>query len=269
MTHLLKAVRRGLGHAFLAWLAFGGPSVSQAEDATIKVAAASSLKYAMETLIASYQKVAPDTRVQLITGSSGNFFGQIVNRAPFDAFFSADMDYPRRLAEQGLCSAPAPFVYASGDLVLWVRENAYALAKTEGLAMLARAEVRQVAIANPRLAPYGRAAQQALARVGQDKAVTPKLVLGENVAQAAQMVQSGAADAGIIARSLVYAPDAARTGRYVPIPRGLHDPIEQGGCVLRHSKAPLAARRFVDFVLSPAGQRVLADSGFNPTRPAR
>ena len=181
------------------------------------MAAASDLKFAMDELVGAFGKSHPDIEVTMTYGSSGNFFSQISNGAPFDLFFSADVDYPRRLAEAGLGPKDGVFLYAVGRIVVWV-PAASRIPVERGIQVLASPDVRKIAIANPRHAPYGRAAEAALRAAGVYEAVKGKLVLGENVAQTAQFVQSGAADAGIIALALALAPALAKEGRYFEVP---------------------------------------------------
>ena len=164
----------------------------------VNVAAASDLKFALDELVEAFGRTAPGIAVTVTYGSSGTFFSQISNGAPFDMFLSADVDYPKRLAEAGLAAKDSVFPYAVGRIVLWVPATSR-LPVERGLQVLASPDLRKIAIANPRHAPYGRAAEAALRTFGVYDAVKDRLVLGENIAQTAQFVQSGNADAGIIA----------------------------------------------------------------------
>ena len=154
--------------------------------------------------------------MEIAYGSSGNFFAQIGNRAPFDVFLSADVEYPRRLVSAGIGPANSVFTYAVGRLVVWVPAGS----PLDPATALRDPRVKHVAIANPQHAPYGRAAQAALRSLGLYQSVEPKLVLGENIAQTLQFVESGAADAGIVALSLALAPPVRARGRYWEIPAG-------------------------------------------------
>src|SRR5262245_15335488 len=162
-------------------LALAGP----APERPVAVAAASDLKFAMDELVAEFGRAHPDIKVVVTYGSSGNFHAQIANGAPFDAFFSADAQYPRLLAEAGLADKGSVFLYAIGRIVLWVPKTS-SIAVERGLSVLADRSVRHVAIANPKHAPYGRAAEAALRAAGVYDAVQSKLVFGENIAQTAQ-----------------------------------------------------------------------------------
>src|SRR5579859_1361427 len=181
----------------------------------ITLAAAADLQFAFPDVAARFQKDTGKS-VKLIFGSSGNFFTQIQNGAPFDVFFSADIDYPRKLEAAGLAEPGTLYSYATGKIVLWV-PNSSKLDLSRGLQVLLDPSVKKIAIANPQHAPYGRAAEAALQHAGIYDQVASKLVLGENISQTASFVASGGAEAGIIALSLALAPSLQTTGRYVEI----------------------------------------------------
>lgn len=248
-----------LGRARL-WLATGLLLVS-AHDARgqVRVAAASDLQAALPGVIARFEKET-GISVRATFGSSGNFFAQIQNGAPFDVFLSADIDFPRRLQAAGLGKDVT--LYATGRLVLWTRHDS-GIDVRAGLASLANPRIRRIAMANPQHAPYGRAAAAALRRQGIYDAVASRLVLGENIAQTAQFVQSGNADVGLVALSLTSAPAMKAAGTFVEIPASLHPPIEQGAIVLAGARDAAAARRFVQFLVSAETRRYLADAGFD------
>src|SRR5262249_50683948 len=149
----------------------------------VRVAAAANLKSAFDEIAVEFQKEHPDVRVSVTYGSSGNFFAQIINRAPFELFLSAHVDYPRQLVEQGLAEKNAEFVYAAGQIVVWVSNGSKLDPEKSGIQVLADASVRKVAIANPKHAPYGRAAQAAMKHLGVFEKVQDRLVLGENIEQ--------------------------------------------------------------------------------------
>jgi molybdate transport system substrate-binding protein len=225
------------------------------------VAAAADLKFAMDDMVEAFGKAHPGIVVSVSYGSSGNFLSQIQNGAPFDLFFSADIEYPRRLAEVGLAPKGSEFLYAVGRLVVWAPTSSRVRVE-RGVEALTAPEVRRIAIANPTHAPYGRAAEAALRKLGVHDAVKDKLVFGENVAQAAQFVQSGAADAGIIALSLALAPALAGEGSYFEVPLDAYPRMDQGGIVLNRARDPEAARMFRDLVLGAAGRATLKRHGF-------
>jgi molybdate transport system substrate-binding protein len=215
----------------------------------------------MDDLVVAFAKARPDIAVSVSYGSSGNFLSQVSNGAPFDLFFSADIEYPRRLAEAGLAPTGSEFLYAVGRIVVWV-PSASRVQVSQGVKALTAPAVRRIAIANPRHAPYGRAAEAALRAAGVYEAVKDKLVLGENVAQTAQFVQSGAADAGIIALSLAIAPALVNEGRYFEVPLDAYPRMEQGGIILGRARDLEAARAFRDFVLGTHGRATLKRYGF-------
>lgn len=238
------------------------PHSSPLEPGELKVAAASDLKFAMNALVPAFQKIHPQIKVTPTFGASGNFFAQLSNDAPFDLFLSADIDYPRRLIEDGKGIKDSRFLYAVGHLVLWVRSDSALDPARDGIATLTAEGVNKIAIANPAHAPYGRAAVAALKSLGVYDSVESRLVLGENVAQAAQFVESGAADAGVFALSLAVAPELREKGRYWEIPLDSHPRLEQGGVILSNSKEPVAANAFRGFLISDKGRDVLKQFGF-------
>lgn len=242
-------------------LAALGVTAAGSPGRQLEVAAAADLKFAMDELVAAFRSAHPEIVVRVSYGSSGNFFSQIQNGAPFDMFFSADADYPRRLTRAGLAPEADEFAYAVGRIVIWA-PAASPVRTEQGAQALTAPEVRRIAIANPRHAPYGRAAEAALRALGVYEAVKGKLVFGENVAQTAQFVQSGSADAGIIALSLALAPELARQGRYHELPLDSYPRLDQAGLVLGRARDPQAARSFRDFVLGPEGRATLKRYGF-------
>lgn len=239
----------------------GSPEV---EGAPLRVAAASDLRFAMDELVDDWVELDPASPIDVVYGSSGSFLAQISQGAPFDVFFSGDVEYPRELERAGLAEAGSTRVYGTGRIVAWVPAASAIDVEGRGLAALADPSVGTVAIANPDHAPYGRAAMAAMRRAGVLEAVQPKLVLGENVSQAAQFVETGAADAGIIALSLALAPPLVDRGRYAIVPPDSYPRLEQGAVVPSAAARPEAARAFLDFVLGPAGRAVLERYGFLP-----
>jgi molybdate transport system substrate-binding protein len=197
-------------------------------------------------------------------GSSGNLYAQLTNKAPFDLFFSADLSYPRRLIDAGLADQASEFLYAYGHLVVWVPNGSPVDLETRGVEAVTDASVRRLAIANPAHAPYGRAADAALKQLGIYDRVKDRLVLGENIAQTAQFVESGAADAGIIALSLALSPAMKDKGRSWKVPQHLHPRLEQGGVILNWARDRHAAEAFRGFILSDEGKAILRRYGFEP-----
>jgi molybdate transport system substrate-binding protein len=227
----------------------------------VRIAAAADLKFALDDIAARLAKRQPAIRVQPTYGSSGVMHAQLRQRAPYDVFLSADIDYPRDLVAKGIGSDRDLFTYATGRIVVWVPASSALPIERDGLRALAGA--RRIAIANPRHAPYGRAAEAALRNAGVWAAVNGKLALGENVAQAAQFVQSGAADAGIIAKSVAVAPAMRDAGRSWDVPQDAYPTLTQGGLILPWAIWRDAAVRFRDYLLSGEGRHVLASYGFD------
>ena len=243
--------------------ATAGVSVPQAKAkvcGTVTVAAASDLTYAMNEIAANFEKAA-GCKVRLSLGSSGNFLTQIENGAPFDIFFAADIAYPKKLEAEGLASPGSTYLYGIGKIVLWTRKDSH-LDLSKGFTVLRDPAVHKIAIANPKHAPYGRAADEALRQSGVYDAVKDRLVLGENISQTAEFVESGNADAGVLALSLALAPGLAEKGRYWSIPEQLYAPIQQGVVIVRASPNPQGAWQFLDYIKTPATAALLARYGF-------
>jgi molybdate transport system substrate-binding protein len=225
------------------------------ENRKITVAAAADLNFAMEEVSKEFRAAHPDVELQVAYGSSGNYFAQIQSGAPFDVFLSADVEYPRKLAALGIGAKDSIFTYAVGRLVVWVPANS----RLDPATALRDPSVKLIAIANPKHAPYGRAAEAALRSMGVWDTVQSRLVLGENIAQTLQFVQSGAADAGVVALSLALAPAMQGQGRYWEIPLDSYPRMEQGGIILKDSAG---ARELRAVLLSEVGRRILKRYGF-------
>ena len=231
-----------------------------AQGQEIRIAAAADLKFAMSELAEKFEKQS-GTKVSVTYGSSGNFFSQMQNGAPFDLFFSADIEYPRRLESTGLAEPGTLYAYTVGRIVIWTPADSKVDVTKQGWKTLLDASVEKIAIANPEHAPYGRAAVAALQNAGIYESVKSKLVYGENISQAAQFVQSGNAQAGIVAMSLAVSP-AMHDGNCWEISAEMHPAIEQGAIVLKDAKNKEAARAFLEFVKNSAGRAILTKYGF-------
>jgi molybdate transport system substrate-binding protein len=227
----------------------------RAAPGRLSIAAAADLQFALADGARQFRQQHPQIELAIDYGSSGNFYAQIRNGAPFDMFLSADVQYPRNLAHDGLVRADAIFVYAAGRIAVWVPASS----KLDPATALRDPAVQRIAIANPQHAPYGRAAEAALRSMGIYDSISKKLVLGENISQTLQFVQSGAADVGIVALSLAVAPNVREQGRYWEVPMESYPKIEQGGVILKDSPA---AREFRDWLLAPSGRRLLKQYGF-------
>lgn len=256
----LPSPSRALVALLLALFALGTGPLRAAE---LNVAAAADLKFALDALLADFARTHPAVTVKVAYGSSGNFHAQIQNGAPYDLYLSADIAYPRKLAEAGLALDGDVFLYAIGRLAVWVPKNSRLDVAELKLRALIAPESRRVAIANPRHAPYGVAALAAIESAGLLDQVRPRLVLGENVAQTAQFVQTGAADIGVIALSLALAPRLRESGRHWEIPLDAFPRMDQGGMILRAARHPEQARALRDHLLGPDGRELLKNSGFH------
>jgi molybdate transport system substrate-binding protein len=227
----------------------------------VNIAAASDLTYVMNEIAANFQKETSCV-VRLSFGSSGNFLTQIENGAPFDVFFSADIAWPKKLESEGLAAPGSTYLYAVGKLVLWTRNDSH-VDVSKGFAALRDPAVKKIAIANPEHAPYGRAAEDALRHAGVYDAVKDRLVLGENTSQTAEFVESGNADVGLLADSLVVTPGMKDKGHGWLIPANLYAPIQQGAVVVRAAANPQGAQRFLEYVKQPATIAIFARYGLD------
>jgi molybdate transport system substrate-binding protein len=235
-----------------------GANLAIAEQITI--AAAANLNFAFREIATEYEKTNSN-QVRLTFGSSGNFYAQIQNGAPFDLFFSADIEYPKKLEEAGLTVPGSLYQYAVGRIVLWTGHESR-IDVTKGMEALREPTLKKVAIANPKHAPYGRAAVAAMEHFKVYDQVKDKLVLGENISQAAQFIESGACDIGIIALSLAVTPAMKSKGTYWEIPVGAHLPLEQAVVILKSSKQRESAEQFLAFVKGERGREIMQRHGF-------
>lgn len=224
----------------------------------ITIAAAADLKFAMDEIVTVFKASQPVHEIEVIYGSSGKFHTQIQQGAPYDLYFSADIAYPRELAKLGLAASEVK-PYAVGRIVLW--SNSLEAGKMT-LASLSDPRISKIAIANPKHAPYGKRAEEALRAAGMWDKVRDKLVLGENIANTAQFVQTGNAQVGIIALALALNPELATAGGHFLIPDHLHSPLEQGFIITKLGGAKPLARQFADFMGAPSARSIMSKYGF-------
>jgi molybdate transport system substrate-binding protein len=250
------------------WLA--GPLLparpASAREPVIRLAAASDLQFVLAPLLDGFQRET-GLIVEASFGSSGNFTRQIRQGLPVHLFMSADEAWVLQLAQAGLTRAlpdggrDRGVVYGQGRLALLVRQGSRLTLDPELQGLRAAwASIHKFAIAHPEHAPYGRAARQALEKLGLWELVRPKLVLGENIAQTTQFVTTGAAQAGITALALALAPEVARHARHQLLPEQLHAPLHQRMVLLQH--APAGAQRLYEYLQSPAARVVFQRYGF-------
>ena len=250
----------GYGLLTVFVLIFGFSLPVQAGD-SILIAAASNLRFAMHEICKDFQEENSSIQTKVSYGSSGNFFAQISQGAPFDIFFSADATYPELLEKEGLTAKEMQKVYAVGKIVLWVPEESK-VDPDIGLQAVTFPAVKKLAIANPRHAPYGRAAEESLRHYGMWEKAKGKLIYGENISQTAQFVHTGAADAGIVALSLALSPKMLDEGKYWIIPDESHGDIEQIYVVLKKGEGSKSIRKFLDFIHGEKGDDILSRYGF-------
>jgi molybdate transport system substrate-binding protein len=224
----------------------------------ITVAAAADLKFAMDEIVTGFNQSHPGNTVEVIYGSSGKFQTQIQQGAPYDLFFSADINYPREMAKKGLAASDVT-QYAVGRIVLW--SNSMDATKMT-LATLNDPKISKIAIANPKHAPYGKRAEEALRASGLWDKLQSKLVFGENIAQTAQYVQTGNAQVGIIALSLAVSSELSKKGGYYLIPDTLHQPLEQGYVVTKHGADKPLAKQFAKYMTSKDARKIMTKYGF-------
>lgn len=224
----------------------------------ITIAAAADLKFAMDEIVSQFKKNRPGHNLEITYGSSGKFHTQIRQGAPYDLFFSADISFPRDLAKNGFAASPVK-PYAVGRLVLW---SARMDAARMTLASLSDPKISHIAIANPKHAPYGKKAEEALRASKLWDKVQSKLVFGENIAQTAQFVQTGNAQVGIIALSLALNPELSKKGGYYLIPDRLHEPLEQGYIITKRGAGNPLAKEFADYMASEQARTVMGKYGF-------
>jgi molybdate transport system substrate-binding protein len=227
----------------------------------VAVAAAADLSAALKEIGDGYHQKTGVT-VKLSFGASGALTQQIQNGAPFDVFFSADMDYPRQLIAAGAADGASLYQYAVGRLVLWVPADSPLDVAHQGMKALLDASVQKIAIANPQHAPYGRAAVAALKHAGMYDRVADRLVLGENVSQAAQFVESGNAQAGFVALAHAVAPAMRGKGKYWEVPADTYPPLAQGVVLLSHSQHRKEAAQFLEYIKTKEAAELFRKYGF-------
>jgi molybdate transport system substrate-binding protein len=238
-------------------------------QAPLRVAAAADLEPVLPPILEQFQQ-ATGIHAEATYQASAMLTTEIENGAPFDLFLSADLSYPKRLIDDGLADAAGsadsttPITYARGTLILWARKDSNL--PPPSLDLLRSPALKRLAIANPDRAPYGRAAVAALQSLGLYDTLKPRLVTAENIAQAAQFVDSANADAGLISLTSALTPRLSADGEYFVLPRNLYPPIEQGAVIVTSTKQRAAVHKLLDFLLSPTVQTQIAKSGLTPVK---
>jgi len=234
----------------------------------LTVAAAADLSLALQPIAAKFQRETGNS-VRLSFGSSGDFFNQIQNGAPYDVFLSADLGYPEKVIKLGFADSGSLRTYAVGRLVLWVPRGSQLDIDHEGMKALLDPSVHKIAIANPQHAPYGRAAVAALQHFQLYEKVAKRLVLGENVGQAAQFAESGNAQVGIIALAHALAPSVRPLGRYALVPTDSYPPLRQGAVIISRSKNKAFAGEFLKYLAGPESEAIFRQFGFEAPKESR
>jgi len=233
----------------------------QAGSQELSIAAASDMQHVLPEIDKAFEKANPGVKVKATFGSSGNFYTQLTNKAPFDVFLSADDSYPSKLVEQGLACKEPFLKYAVGRIVLWAPADSKLDVAGQGAKALLDPTVVKISIANPKHAPYGRAAEAAMKSLGVYDEVKSKLVLGENITQAAQYVESRSADVGVIAKSLTYSQSMAG-GKTWEFPLDSYPTMVQAGVAMSWAKSPALAKSYLGFLASDEGKAILKSYGF-------
>jgi molybdate transport system substrate-binding protein len=223
----------------------------------ITIAAASDLKFAMDEIVTAYKQANPAKSVDVVYGSSGNFYTQIKQGAPYDLFFSADIDLPQKLVQSG-DAGPNVTPYGLGRLVIWSKRHD---ARNLSLADLIQPKFAKIAIANPAHAPYGKRSQEAMEKLGVWERARPRIVMGENVTQAALFVETGSADVGVVALALVLNPKLKEQGAYSLVPENLHQPLNQGFVITKRAAGNANAKQFSDYMAQPATRAIMIRYG--------
>jgi molybdate transport system substrate-binding protein len=232
----------------------------------LSIAAAANLTYALQGLNAEFKRIAPDVAVTSATGASGSLVAQIKNGAPYDIFLGADLDFPRALIKAGQANAATLTTFAIGRLVFWTAREGIDV--SDIAAAVRSPAVHKLAIANPDTAPYGRAAKQALVKLGAWEDARPKIVIGENISQTGQFVETGNADAGFVAMALVVSPKLEDKGHWTEVPATLYESLEQAAVVTAHGAANPAAAQYLKFLRSPGARHVFQQLGYGlPAEP--
>ncbi len=248
----------------IALAAFALPRPGMADNppeaGALSIAAAANLVYALDALDSEYGKGAPGVKVITATGASGNLVAQIKNGAPYDIFLSADVDFPRALIAAGQADGHSLITFAVGRLVIWTTRAGIDVSDLKETVRNPR--VQRLAIANFTSAPYGRASREAMERLGVWTDAQPKLVVGENISQTAQFVETGNADAGFVAMSLVLSPKLKDKGRWTEVPKDLYAALDQGAVVTAHGQTNPASQGYMKFLRSSAARRILESYGY-------
>ncbi len=250
----------------LGWLGGARGADEPANGQAVSVAAAANLVYALEALNAQFAASHPQVKLTSARGASGNLVAQIRNGAPYDVFLSADRTFAERLVSDGMAQAASLRVFAIGRLALWTVKAGVDIGSLERV--VRDPAVHRIAIANPDSAPYGLAARQALEKQGLWEAVQPKLVRGENISQTAEFVQTGNAEAGFVAMSLLLVPGVKDRGRWLEIPADLYTPLEQEAVLTNRGADNPAAREYIEFLGTAPARSILESFGYRlPRRP--
>ncbi len=236
--------------------AIAAVAMCAAQAGEVQVAVASNFTAPMQAIGETFES---DTghKAKLAFGSTGKFYAQIRNGAPFDVLLAADDETPARLVQEG--AASSRFTYAIGTLVLWSSKPGFVDAKGE---VLRRGQYGKLALANPKTAPYGRAAIETLARLGALSAAQSKLVQGENIAQTFQFVASGNAELGFVALSQVMKGGKVQQGSAWLVPAEMHEPIRQDAVLLSAGRANIAAQALLDYLKGDKARQVIRSFGY-------
>ncbi len=225
----------------------------------ITIAAAADLKFAMDEIVTTFKNSNSNEEIEVIYGSSGKAHTQIQQGAPYDLYFSADVAFPQELIKGGFAASTEVTPYALGRIVLWSSSRD---ASKMTLESLTDPKIAHIAIANPKHAPYGKRAEEALRASKLWEKVEPKMIYGENITQTAQFVQTGNAEIGILALSIAMAPELSSKGAHYLIPDNLHEPLNQGFIILKRAENNKLAKRFAEYMGSKDARAIMTRYGF-------
>ena len=244
-------------------MALGLPALAQSKPVPVAIAAAGDLRGALEELKTGFEAGHPGIQLQLSFGASGSLTAQIQQGAPFDVFLSADEGFPQQLQKAGLVAKDGLFSYTTGRLTLWLRKDLNLDPAKDGWQVLFSPGIQKIATANPVVAPYGRAAEAALRHAGIYDQVKPRLVFADNIAQAAQFLQAGTAEAGLISTTQANNPVLRTAGVLWAVPADAFPPLRQAGVILQRSQCQAQAEAFRAYLTGPQGQALLARHGYS------
>ncbi|HYG39922.1 MAG TPA: molybdate ABC transporter substrate-binding protein [Cytophagales bacterium] len=243
-----------------SFLLFSSSFLNKTCAQKLTVAVSSNAQYVLEELITEFKK-QHNVQIDLIIGSSGKLTQQIIQGAPFDIFFSADLEYPMELNKKGLTKGD-PKVYAHGILILWTTKD---MKLSKQLEFLKASSIKKIALGNPQFSPYGKETIEILQKSGIYEEITSKIIQGESLSQVNQYIYSGICDLGFTSKSVVMTKKIKPKGNWLELDPATYNPIPQAAVILKrgNKKTELLSAEFLDFTLSSKGREILKKNGYN------